>query len=70
MNEALDYEIVWNGDQWEVWTPDTGVGACIGTGKTKEEAWRNTHVCLLKTALNVLAELYDNQARVKWHPQL
>lgn len=40
----LDYEIVFNDGEWQVWTPDTN-GAILGTGATeiaaKEDAIRN-----------------------------
>lgn len=49
--EILDYEIVeskYEGD-FEVWTPSHEVGACIGCGKTREEAAKNAIACLGKT---------------------
>jgi hypothetical protein len=33
----LDYEIVFNDGEWQLWTPDT-TGAILGTGKTDTEA--------------------------------
>lgn len=39
-NTGLDYEIVENDGEWQVWTPDN-TGGIIGTGKTEAEAIGN-----------------------------
>lgn len=55
--EALDYEIKQSSIEkdFEVWTPDA-TGACIGIGKTREEAAKNAIACLGLTVAS-LAEL-------------
>lgn len=51
MNAGLDYEIVFNDGEWQLWTPDT-TGAILGTGDTetaaKEDAIRNMEVACEK----------------------
>lgn len=43
MKAGLDWEIVDRTSdnyrsEWEVWIPDTGVGFCVGSGKTRDAA--------------------------------
>lgn len=37
---GLDYEIVFNDDEWQLWTPDI-TGAILGIGDTETEAKEN-----------------------------
>lgn len=53
---GLDYEIVLNDGEWQVWTPDL-TGACIGSGKTTIEAKENAVKILSNTAKHLVTAL-------------
>jgi hypothetical protein len=53
---GLDYMLVAVDDGWEIWTPD-GCGACLGMGKTKADALRDTIHNLQKLANDLWADL-------------
>lgn len=56
MSEGLEYVVVQvEPNEVQVWTPDT-TGACIGSGKTREEALVSAIRCMAKT-IATLAKL-------------
>lgn len=53
---GLDYEIVLNDGEWQVWTPDL-TGACIGSGATTIEAMESAILTMKNTCDQMTAAL-------------
>lgn len=59
--KPLDYEVLENDDEWQVWTPDRN-GACIGSGASCLAALCDAHANLGATAEAILKEVHEKSA--------
>jgi hypothetical protein len=68
---SLGIEVIQTDEGWEVWTPDSAVGACLSSGKTRQEAISNCVATLCNTAAQLVVEKWagdirDAQEKALW----